>query len=621
MRNLFRPIVLPVALLSISMTGAQADPLNAGRAPARIKPAAPSKARPFPLSDARLLDGPFKESQDVAAKYLLSLEPDRFLASFRKEAGLKSKAEQYPGWEQQGVSGHLRAVTSNPVRVSVAINGKSIPPAPGSAAGIWFYADGAKGAQLLFTGHAAVPGSWRMTAVLNTGDEARVLFVPNPAELPKIQFRTEGLSPAALHCQVESNALVISADSGPGAARFTQFTFQDAPACFAPERRPFSRGPVAASPDPYPAIADALVEWDWRMQDGIQTPREPRTYRQAIEKIVRQTEALVGELLRLKTLGPDEESAWRTLCAAGLPPADDASAGEARWLEIHRLRRQIVLANPLFRFSSLLFVKHVPSVMSHQLTQVYGYCARPGGGVFVLAEPAISMKHHAATWFGRATRSATSTPVEAQTRPRGSMCSCRNRFALLLAAGLQMLPEPDKLRVRIFRDMAVLCFDGNVDRDRPTHGFDVIHKLKELLVRVVTVLVGHGWVERQVDRQEAMPLHIVDELRLGHVELRLLPFLSQFAIGAHHDILSGRIDKVGSDLAVFEQMDLAGVIILDGTLGPDLAAGRAEFGPAECNDGIRVARSAGVHLFLPRRIVLEVAGVEPPPAAEPAEFD
>jgi hypothetical protein len=51
MRNLFRPIVLPVALLSIGMTrGAQADPLDAGRAPARIKPVAPPKARPFPLS-------------------------------------------------------------------------------------------------------------------------------------------------------------------------------------------------------------------------------------------------------------------------------------------------------------------------------------------------------------------------------------------------------------------------------------------------------------------------------------------------------------------------------------------------------------------------------------------
>ena len=38
--------------------------------------------------------------------YLLSFEPDRFLANFRKEAGLPPKAEHYGGWESQGVSGH-----------------------------------------------------------------------------------------------------------------------------------------------------------------------------------------------------------------------------------------------------------------------------------------------------------------------------------------------------------------------------------------------------------------------------------------------------------------------------------------------------------------------------------
>ena len=59
-----------------------------------------------------------------------------------------------------------------------------------------------------------------------------------------------------------------------------------------------------ASPDPHPAIAEALVEWDWRMQDGIQTPRESRSYRQAIEKLVRQTDALVAERSATKTLAP-----------------------------------------------------------------------------------------------------------------------------------------------------------------------------------------------------------------------------------------------------------------------------------------------------------------------------
>jgi len=55
--------------------------------------AAPPKTAPFRLQDVRLLDGPFKEGQDIAVRYLPSLEPDRFFANIRKEAGLQPKAE------------------------------------------------------------------------------------------------------------------------------------------------------------------------------------------------------------------------------------------------------------------------------------------------------------------------------------------------------------------------------------------------------------------------------------------------------------------------------------------------------------------------------------------------
>lgn len=73
---------------------------------AKVDAVAPPKARPFALSDVRLLDGPFKKGQDIAADYLLSLEPDRFLSNFRKEAGLEPRAKHYGGWESRGVSGH-----------------------------------------------------------------------------------------------------------------------------------------------------------------------------------------------------------------------------------------------------------------------------------------------------------------------------------------------------------------------------------------------------------------------------------------------------------------------------------------------------------------------------------
>ena len=55
----------------------------------------------FSLADVRLLDGPFRKAQQLDAKYLLSLEPDRLLHNFHVNAGLKPKAPVYGGWESQ----------------------------------------------------------------------------------------------------------------------------------------------------------------------------------------------------------------------------------------------------------------------------------------------------------------------------------------------------------------------------------------------------------------------------------------------------------------------------------------------------------------------------------------
>lgn len=67
----------------------------------------------FPLSDVRLHESEFKKIQDLNHQYLLSLEPDRLLSWFRREAGLTSKAPAYPFWESEDVwgggplSGHI----------------------------------------------------------------------------------------------------------------------------------------------------------------------------------------------------------------------------------------------------------------------------------------------------------------------------------------------------------------------------------------------------------------------------------------------------------------------------------------------------------------------------------
>ncbi|QOD04783.1 glycoside hydrolase family 127 protein [Pseudarthrobacter sp. BIM B-2242] len=61
----------------------------------------------FPLSSVRLLDSGFKHAQDVDLRYLLSLDTDRLLAPFRREAGLPTAAPGYGGWEADGLDGHI----------------------------------------------------------------------------------------------------------------------------------------------------------------------------------------------------------------------------------------------------------------------------------------------------------------------------------------------------------------------------------------------------------------------------------------------------------------------------------------------------------------------------------
>jgi len=63
----------------------------------------PLEARPFPLRQVRLRDGPFKQAQRLDAEYLLSLEPDRLLHNFRVNAGLRSTAQPLGGWEAPDV--------------------------------------------------------------------------------------------------------------------------------------------------------------------------------------------------------------------------------------------------------------------------------------------------------------------------------------------------------------------------------------------------------------------------------------------------------------------------------------------------------------------------------------
>ena len=144
-----------------------------------------------------------------------------------------------------------------------------------------------------------------------------------------------------------------------------------------------------------PPIEEALIEWDWRMQDGIGTERAPSTYAAAVQRTLDRGDRLIRDLAAAGVSPGDEAAQWEQLRRrwkdlAAATTADEA-AWESLWRSVHRLRRRIVLANPLAQLGPLVFVKQAPSMFSHQLTEYTGNCARPGGGVFVLESPGRSM--------------------------------------------------------------------------------------------------------------------------------------------------------------------------------------------------------------------------------------
>lgn len=137
-----------------------------------------------------------------------------------------------------------------------------------------------------------------------------------------------------------------------------------------------------------------LVEWDWRMQDGIGTPRLPVSYARAGGRVIERGDRLARRLRGASDRVREARLDWRAATRAWAELADSARegpAGERAWLDLHWARRKLMLADPLVPRGALLFAKRVPGAFSHQLTDYYGRYARPGGGLFLLLEPGRSM--------------------------------------------------------------------------------------------------------------------------------------------------------------------------------------------------------------------------------------
>jgi len=116
-----RIILLPVFILSVAAL-ASAEARNP-----RICQLENSrqKAVPIPLHAVRLTGGPLKHAQELDAKHLLALEPDRMLAFYRIRVGLEPKAEPYGGWDGDGrnLTGHAAGHYLSAVSLMYAATG------------------------------------------------------------------------------------------------------------------------------------------------------------------------------------------------------------------------------------------------------------------------------------------------------------------------------------------------------------------------------------------------------------------------------------------------------------------------------------------------------------------
>lgn len=98
--------VLLSCLACLAATASAAHAEVPGMAPRQKQAIANTvSAYAFPLSDVRLLDGPFKHAEQMDKQYLLQLSPDRLLAGFMEVAGLPHTAKKYGGWASSGVAG------------------------------------------------------------------------------------------------------------------------------------------------------------------------------------------------------------------------------------------------------------------------------------------------------------------------------------------------------------------------------------------------------------------------------------------------------------------------------------------------------------------------------------
>lgn len=340
--------------------------------------------------------------------------------------------------------------------VCVEIDSQLVEPSFGTVAGSWFYHAGEESSQALLLGFPKCgkdqSPQYRLYVDLKSGSRVKILLPATRGVIsckarslgqnpPRIQWNQaqETNAPLQLTNQYQSFSSSqeisitivapefqekVNADLAPCAVELVDFQIevdgQTYPLSLEPTRKAQSLKPIETSPDFRPSLEQAMIRWDWQMQDGIGVPVEYRSYAEALaqrlpegrklldelqkaldtesyealasydEEIADKFDAFENDLKAYQQLWKAYEDEFANLTTGTSDVEDDKFAD--LWTRAHGTKREILLNAPYFQFGSLLFMKHAPGVMSHQLTQVYGYCARPGGGVYCLDAPGKSMK-------------------------------------------------------------------------------------------------------------------------------------------------------------------------------------------------------------------------------------
>ncbi len=112
--------------------------------------------------------------------------------------------------------------------------------------------------------------------------------------------------------------------------------------------------------------------------------------RDPLDVVLRRTTAVLADLKAAAGAG-DFSGKEKRLAAlrekAAAVPTERFKDRFGLYLELCKLRREIVFANPLLDFNEILFVKKHRATYNHMCDQYYGINLLPGGGLYVLSNP------------------------------------------------------------------------------------------------------------------------------------------------------------------------------------------------------------------------------------------